>query len=255
MRILYGGSVRPDNIDELMAQPDIDGVLVGGASLKVESFARIVGFVVPVSAVETQSGAAAARGPGDPGRLGLGAARARATPSLWRETPVWDGLWATYPHVLLEASGEAVGLPPGIMGNSEVGHLTIGSGRVIYQDLSRINRAIADGSFFDNPVLSGRRCGRTKERGGSLHLMGLLSDAGVHSAMGHIKALVATGGPAGRGPRLHPRVHGRPRHVAHVRHRVRRGAGGVPGRARAGARSPPSPAATTPWTATSAGTG
>ena len=111
-------------------------------------------------------------------------------------TPVWDALWAKYPHVLLQASGEAVGLPPGIMGNSEVGHLTIGSGRVIYQDLSRINRAVADGSFFANPVLNGVM-ERTKERGGALHLMGLLSDAGVHSAMGHLEALVQSAGSQG----------------------------------------------------------
>jgi 2,3-bisphosphoglycerate-independent phosphoglycerate mutase len=111
-------------------------------------------------------------------------------------TPIWDGLWANYPHVLLEASGEAVGLPPGVMGNSEVGHLTIGAGRVIYQDLSRINRAIADGSFFSNPVLTGVVL-RTKERGGSLHLMGLLSDAGVHSALGHLQALVQLAGQHG----------------------------------------------------------
>jgi len=105
------------------------------------------------------------------------------------DTPVWDALWAGNPHVLLEASGEAVGLPPGVMGNSEVGHLTLGSGRIIYQDLSRINRSIADGSFFENPVLAGVMDGVVK-RGTSLHLMGLLSDAGVHSAMGHLKALV-----------------------------------------------------------------
>jgi 2,3-bisphosphoglycerate-independent phosphoglycerate mutase len=110
--------------------------------------------------------------------------------------PVWDSLWAKYPHVLLEASGEAVGLPPGVMGNSEVGHLTIGAGRIIYQDLSRINRAIADGSFFDNPVLVAL-VRRTQERGGSLHLMGLLSDAGVHSALGHVKALVQLAGREG----------------------------------------------------------
>ena len=78
---------------------------------------------------------------------------------------MWDALWARYPHVLLEASGEAVGLPPGVMGNSEVGHLTLGSGRVIYQDLSRINRAIADGSFFDNPVLAAGSCARSGGRG------------------------------------------------------------------------------------------
>jgi 2,3-bisphosphoglycerate-independent phosphoglycerate mutase len=82
------------------------------------------------------------------------------------------------------------------MGNSEVGHLTIGSGRIIYQDLSRINRAIGDGSFFANPVLIGVMQ-RTEERGGSLHLMGLLSDAGVHSAIGHVKALVQLAGRQG----------------------------------------------------------
>ncbi len=105
------------------------------------------------------------------------------------DTPVWDALWAQYPHVLLEASGEAVGLPPGVMGNSEVGHLTLGSGRIIYQDLSRISRSIADGSFFDNPVLTALMDG-VRARSTSLHLMGLLSDGGVHSAMAHVKALV-----------------------------------------------------------------
>ena len=105
-------------------------------------------------------------------------------------TPVWDELWERYPHGLLEASGEAVGLPAGIMGNSEVGHLTIGSGRIIYQDLSRINRAIDDGTFTDNAVL-GRLFDGVVERGGSLHLMGLFSDAGVHSSLRHLRALVA----------------------------------------------------------------
>ncbi len=104
-------------------------------------------------------------------------------------TPVWDSLWSEYPHVLLEASGEAVGLPPGIMGNSEVGHLTLGSGRIIYQDLSLINKAIADGTFFENDVLRDLMEG-VRDRDGSLHLMGLLSDAGVHSALGHVRALV-----------------------------------------------------------------
>ncbi len=106
------------------------------------------------------------------------------------DTPTWDSLWAGYPHVFLEASGEAVGLPAGVMGNSEVGHLTLGSGRIIYQDLSRINRAIADGSFFDNAPLVAVMDG-VVERRTSLHFMGLLSDAGVHSAMGHVEALVA----------------------------------------------------------------
>ena len=104
-------------------------------------------------------------------------------------TPVWDRLWSEYPHGLLEASGEAVGLPAGVMGNSEVGHLTLGSGRIIYQDLSRINRAVADGSFYQNGPLGSLMDG-VRERGTSVHLMGLLSDAGVHSALGHVKALV-----------------------------------------------------------------
>ncbi len=100
-------------------------------------------------------------------------------------TPVFDRLWAEYPHTTLLASGEAVGLPPGQMGNSEVGHLTIGSGRVLYQDLMRVNRAIADGSFFENPVLLG-----AFERGRNVHLLGLVSYGGVHSHIDHLRALL-----------------------------------------------------------------
>ena len=106
------------------------------------------------------------------------------------DTPVWDSLWRKYPHVLLEASGEAVGLPAGVMGNSEVGHLTLGSGRIIYQDLSRINRAITDGSFFENPVLRAVMDGAVS-RGKPVHLMGLVSEGGVHSSIVHLKALVS----------------------------------------------------------------
>jgi len=110
--------------------------------------------------------------------------------AIWlARTPVFDRLWEKFPHTLLAASGEAVGLPAGIMGNSEVGHLTLGSGRIIYQDLCRINRAIADGSFFENPALAGVM-DRTRARNRSLHLLGLLSDAGVHSTMEHLKALI-----------------------------------------------------------------
>ncbi len=104
-------------------------------------------------------------------------------------TPVLDALLERYPWVLLEASGAAVGLPAGIMGNSEVGHLTLGSGRVVYQDLSRINAAILDGSFFTNPVLV-PALQKASAEGGSVHLMGLLSDGGVHSAIEHVHALV-----------------------------------------------------------------
>jgi 2,3-bisphosphoglycerate-independent phosphoglycerate mutase len=101
------------------------------------------------------------------------------------DTPVFDRLWAEYPHTTLKASGEAVGLPPGQMGNSEVGHLTIGSGRVLYQDLMRVNRAIADGSFFESPVLAG-----AFERGRNVHLLGLVSYGGVHSHIDHLRALL-----------------------------------------------------------------
>src|SRR5262245_15298895 len=98
------------------------------------------------------------------------------------DTPVFDELWRRYPHALLAASGEAVGLPPGQMGNSEVGHLTIGSGRVLFQDLARVNHAIADGSFAGNDVLTDA-FGRAHERGCDVHLLGLVSYGGVHSHM------------------------------------------------------------------------
>ena len=101
------------------------------------------------------------------------------------ETPVFDRLWAEYPHTTLKASGEAVGLPHGQMGNSEVGHLTIGSGRVLDQDLQRINRAIADGSFFENPALKA-----AFGKGGDVHLLGLVSHGGVHSHIDHVEALL-----------------------------------------------------------------
>jgi 2,3-bisphosphoglycerate-independent phosphoglycerate mutase len=101
------------------------------------------------------------------------------------ETPVFDRLWADYPHTTLKASGEAVGLPLGQMGNSEVGHLTIGSGRVLDQDLQRINRSIEDGSFFENPALKAAFA-----KGGDVHLLGLVSYGGVHSHMAHLKALL-----------------------------------------------------------------
>jgi 2,3-bisphosphoglycerate-independent phosphoglycerate mutase len=101
------------------------------------------------------------------------------------ETPVFDRLWAELPHSTLKASGEAVGLPPGQMGNSEVGHLTIGSGRILYQDLMRVNTAIEDGSFFESPALQG-----AFERGKAVHLLGLVSHGGVHSHIDHLRALL-----------------------------------------------------------------
>jgi 2,3-bisphosphoglycerate-independent phosphoglycerate mutase len=104
-------------------------------------------------------------------------------------TPVFDRLWATYPHTTLRASGAAVGLPPGQMGNSEVGHLTIGSGRVLLQDLMRINTAIEDGSFFENAALRGAFAS-ARDRGVEVHLLGLVSYGGVHSHIDHLRALL-----------------------------------------------------------------
>ena len=105
------------------------------------------------------------------------------------DTPVFDALWERYPHATLHASGPAVGLPPGQMGNSEVGHLTIGSGRVLFQDLMRVNVAIEDRSFFENEALQGA-FRRAAERGGAVHLLGLVSYGGVHSHIEHLRALL-----------------------------------------------------------------
>ena len=104
-------------------------------------------------------------------------------------TPNMDGYIARYPHTELEASGEFVGLPAGQIGNSEVGHLNIGAGRVVYQDLSRISNSIDDGSFFQNKVLR-EAMERLQGTRSSLHLMGLLSDGGVHSHIKHLEALL-----------------------------------------------------------------
>jgi 2,3-bisphosphoglycerate-independent phosphoglycerate mutase len=108
---------------------------------------------------------------------------------LGARTPVMNRLWETQAHTEIDASGEAVGLAPGVMGNSEVGHLTIGAGRVIYQDVMRISKAVETGAFFSNEALlkairSAARDGRT------LHLWGLLSDGSVHSHIDHLIALL-----------------------------------------------------------------
>ncbi len=105
------------------------------------------------------------------------------------KTPFFDEVWSDYPHVGISASGEAVGLMPGLMGNSEVGHMNIGAGRVVVQDIDRINNAIADGSFFENPALLSA-AETAVRRGSRLHLMGLVSDGGVHSSDHHYFALL-----------------------------------------------------------------
>jgi len=111
-------------------------------------------------------------------------------------TPVMDALWHAYPHTLIEASGSHVGLPEGQMGNSEVGHLTIGSGRVIRQELVRIGQAVASGSINQNPALNQLADGLL-QNGGRLHLLGLVSDGGVHSHVKHLAGLLRWA--AGRG--------------------------------------------------------
>ncbi len=111
-------------------------------------------------------------------------------------TPYWDYLMSTYPHSQLQASGENVGLPDGQMGNSEVGHLNIGAGRVVYQDLVKINRACADNSIMQNKEIVAAYS-YAKENGKNLHLMGLTSDGGVHSSLDHLFKLIDIAGEYG----------------------------------------------------------
>ncbi|MGH7725811.1 MAG: 2,3-bisphosphoglycerate-independent phosphoglycerate mutase [Candidatus Eiseniibacteriota bacterium] len=113
-----------------------------------------------------------------------------APPGPWNaialaNTPHWDRWWAECPHASLSASGEDVGLPDRLMGNSEVGHLNLGAGRIVDQPIMRITRAIRDGSFFDNPALAAA-CAHVRGSGGALHLLGLISDGGVHSHLEHV---------------------------------------------------------------------
>ena len=104
-------------------------------------------------------------------------------------TPELDRLKERFPHTQINASGLYVGLPDGQMGNSEVGHLNIGAGRVVYQELTRITKAIEDGDFFTNEEFV-KAVDSAREKGTALHLMGLLSDGGVHSHIKHLVALV-----------------------------------------------------------------
>ena len=105
------------------------------------------------------------------------------------QLPNFDHLWETYPHTSLSASGLDVGLPEGQMGNSEVGHMNIGAGRIIYQDLTMISRDIQEGGFFSNTALTAA-CQAAKANNGALHLLGLISDGGVHSHLDHLFALL-----------------------------------------------------------------
>ena len=120
------------------------------------------------------------------------------------QTPTWDHLLATSPHGVLETSGESVGLPAGQMGNSEVGHMNIGAGRIVYQDFTRVSKAIEDGSFHENSAICAAIDAATAA-GGTVHIMGLLSPGGVHSHEDHFMATVQLAADRGAG-RI--RVHG-----------------------------------------------
>jgi len=124
------------------------------------------------------------------------------------KVPTWDRLVATCPHSVVETSGLDVGLPPGQMGNSEVGHMNIGAGRVMMQDLPRIDAAIADGSLRKNPALAGF-IAKLKASGGTAHMIGLLSPGGVHSHMDQIAALARLLDGAGINVAIHALLDGR----------------------------------------------
>ena len=124
------------------------------------------------------------------------------------ETPRLDAFYSRYPHTTLNASGQAVGLPDGQMGNSEVGHLTLGSGEIIHQDMVKISDAISDGTFFNNPALleTIEKAARKKR---PLHLIGLVSDGGVHSQLDHLKAIIHLAKKHSVRPLLHMITDGR----------------------------------------------
>lgn len=124
------------------------------------------------------------------------------------DTPNWDRLIKTWPHSLLDCSGADVGLPDGQMGNSEVGHMNLGAGRVVWQDLPRINNAIADGSLAKSPELAGY-IEALKQSGGACHLIGLVSSGGVHSHLSHVAALAELVAKQGVPVHVHALLDGR----------------------------------------------
>src|SRR6185436_10468215 len=127
--------------------------------------------------------------------------RAEGNAVRMARTPVMDALTRDCPHATLVTWGESVGLPPGQMGNSEVGHLNLGAGRIVYQDLTRIDLAVADGTLERNEVLR-EALARTLKRGTTLHFVGLHSPGGVHSHTRHLHALLRIAAKAGI-PRIH----------------------------------------------------
>lgn len=139
------------------------------------------------------------------------------------DTPNLDRIFRSYPHTRLSACGLAVGLPEGQMGNSEVGHLNIGAGRVVYQELTRISKAIEDGDFFENPALTAAM-DHALSKGSALHLLGLLSDGGVHSHISHLFALLDMAKKKRIAEGLCPLFPGRPRCAAPLRQSIHRSA-------------------------------
>ena len=125
---------------------------------------------------------------------GRATAEADGNATLLAKTPFHDAMYAHYPTASLSASGLDVGLPEGQMGNSEVGHLNLGAGRVVYQDLTRINKAVAEGKLRENPVL---QQAFAQAKNARLHFLGLVSDGGVHSHMEHLIALANAAKDAG----------------------------------------------------------
>ena len=163
-------------------------------------------------------------------------------------TPNFDRLWATCPHALLRTSGRDVGLPEGQMGNSEVGHLNIGAGRLVLQDLPRINEAIAAGEIARAPALAGL-IERLRATGGTCHLLGLVSPGGVHSHQDHAAALARILAGAGVPTVVHAFTDGRDTPPRSAGDDIARLLAALPPRWR----SRRSAAATMPWTATGAG--
>ena len=194
VRILYGGSVKPENAAELLG--------LAGRGRRARRRRQLGGRVLrpdrgrPPTTMSLPAG---------PGKLpvpsvclvildGWGLAEPGPGNAVsMASTPVFDELWGSYPHTTLTACGRAVGLPDGQMGNSEVGHLNLGAGAVVRQDLTRIDDAVAEGELAENEVLRA-----ALERAGRVHLIGLVSDGGVHSSMAHLRALIALAGRLNR---------------------------------------------------------
>ncbi len=149
------------------------------------------------------------------------------------QAPVLASLFERYPHGLIGTSGPDVGLPPGQMGNSEVGHLNIGAGRIALMDISKIDAAVHDGSLRKNPVI-GEVVKKARERSGRLHLLGLVSDGGVHSSLAHLCALIDVAAAAGVPVVVHAFLDGRdvmpgsaPKYIAEVEGKLAGGRGVV----------------------------